>query len=713
MLNNLVNLKEPSVKIEGKSCEDEEVRQLWCKNQLIFKKLAEFNLPWIIRGQQCMDYLSGKIFDDTTRRIYEQVQRKICIEPLVLKNRMNTAVGRLLEARRKWKVTTEGYSNFDEIYPANIILTFIEKEIKEYNLLTKMMFNGCVTGYPQVLMFDHAVTSYEDPMAGLCGEVLPWKSVVMNKIEETDGSDLTDLVWIKRETRQELLDMHPDREDQIKEHYKDLMGGYGYGVSAYLIETSGVNAEESRYLDYDIMTGARNARSDGRLLSLRRLSIQKVNMEVAIKMGEYDETVDYQILPETWHKDRIGKWKFDHPDYRYKKEDVKILWFCKWTDCGLMLSNEAHFFQESDNKGNPIFPVALFVPQIIDGMPTGPGPDDRLLTLMKAIAETEFLHDIRTGSGDLFAYKTGTVVNHEDLPVELSVGNGIIQVNSQEVGGPIEEAISILKRTPNTAYGDYSNRVDGMLDNTDMMSPAMRGAPTSDRYAFKAQQSDIASSLTGYTIVAENMNGTIIRIKNLECMFIPYVFTEEQTIQLYIEDQNEEVELKVNEKNIGIDGKEVSITNNLSVIKWRARLEEGDDSPTARQREMNEMLIFWNTTAPVLIEADDSLMTLASVLMSMTGNRMAKHLGRVIADKAQVKAEQLSQQQLMQTMVDLESKRAKAMADKAKAKRSGFSFSITPEDLATVPGLYKILVDSDYLNPRENNMFQIPRRGEV
>jgi hypothetical protein len=702
-MRDIDNFKEADVTLDGKLSSDESVKKLWAKNELIFRNLAALNLPLIKTGKQCMDFALGKIFDDATRKTYEEVQNKICIEPRILKQRINAAVGRLMQARRKGKVVSEGTKDANEIYAANTLLKFIEKEIKEQFLITKMLFNGCITGYPQFLVLDQAVTAYNDPMCGAYATVLPWDSAVCNKLEHSDGEDLTDLIYICRKTKDELIDENPDREADIKDHFDRRME-HGYGASLDTVE--GLSIEDARNLSYDVITGASNFMVDGKLLCLNRFSIQKVSAEVAIK--EDDSVTDYQLLPPKWSVSRKAEWRKAHPEYKYVKKDTKIAWVSRWTSDGLTLMNEPHWFQETDNKGNPILPVSVFIPQIIDGMPTGPGPDDRLLVLMKAIAETEQLHDVRTGSGDVLAYKQGAIVNSDELPTELSIGNGIVQVDPDEVPGDIESAIKFMKRTPNTTYGEYSQRVDTMLDNTDGMSAAVRGNVVSDRVSGRSREADAAATAVGYSIIAENMNKTIERLKNLECMMIPYTFTQPQVVQVYDDDRGEELAMTVNETEYDANGDPSIVANDLTSCKWRWRLVEGDDSPTAKQAELNEMLIFWNTTAPVLIEADETLMTLASVLMSM-GNKMAQQVGRVIAQKAEVNAQQLSQQQMMETMATVAEKKAKADAETTKAKRAGFSFSITPDDLAQIPGLYKVLVDSQYIN--QNQMFQLPPPG--
>ena len=149
------------------------------------------------------------------------------------------------------------------------------------------------------------------------------------------------------------------------------------------------------------------------------------------------------------------------------------------------------------------------------------------------------------------------------------------------------------------------------------------------------------------------------------------------------------------------------MTNNLTDCKWRWRLVPGDDSPTAREAELKEMLLFWNTAAPTLIEADPTLGILASVLKSMS-NKTANKTGALIAEKAQVQAEQMNQQQMAQLMAELEEKKAKSDAETLKSMRSGFSFSVTPQDLAYIPGMYEMLTNGNYINTGNDNKFQLP-----
>ena len=713
--NDIESVYEPDVKIKGKTFEDENVRQLWAKQQLLFRKQAEFWLPLVQIGKSMCDYAHGNIFDATTRAQYERVQGKVCIEPRVLKKRINGLVGQVQKAKRSGKVITEGGSSAERVYFANLILKYFENKIKEQVLLNRMTFHGCLTGYPQALWFDKAVTPFGDMLGGIRASILPWDSVVYAPgFEDPAGSDNHEITRMVRKTKRQLIDENPDMEDEIKEFFRRSNRDEPFqNYSSLLDATDGLTAEDARFLNFDILNGLSHSKMDGRVLVFDRLCPVKVKANVAIaKTPTGDATTDYQVLPPDWSSERKDNWMGSHPDYAMRSKSVTLLWNVRWTQNGLVLKNELDWFQEFNDDGLPDLRAALFTPQIIDGMPSGPGPDIKHLILMKAIVETEFLHDIRTGSGDVFAYKKGAVVNAEDIPTELSIGDGILEIDPDVATGNIEEHVRFLRRTANTTYGDYSLRVDDQLDKTDLMHAGVLGQHAPQQSG-KAKNAEIAQVLIGYSFLAENYNQTFERIKNLECQLIPYAFTEEQILQCHDEDRQQDVPVQVNSSEYDLEGNEQRTpANDLTSAKWKWRLVDGDDSPTAREAELNEMLIFWNTTAPSLIDADETLSFLSSVLVSMS-NRTAKEVGRVIAEKANANAQAMSQQQLMQQMAELEESRAKAQSSIIKAERSGFSFSITPEDLSQFPGLYPMLVQSKYINPSNGNQFQHPQNPQT
>jgi len=56
----------------------------------------------------------------------------------------------------------------------------------------------------------------------------------------------------------------------------------------------------------------------------------------------------------------------------------------------------------------------------------------------------------------------------------------------------------------------------------------------------------------------------------------------------------------------------------------------------------------------------------------------------------------------------MEERKAKADAERLKAARAGFSFSVTPEDLVMYPGVYPMLVQGGYINRDSGNQFRLP-----
>jgi hypothetical protein len=712
-MREIDNIKESSITIEDKNWDDEDVRQLWAKNQMVFMDLTEFWRPLMVQGKKLMDYLHGDIFDSSVRAEYEEVYGKVPIEPRIMKGRINTLAGQIKNTLRSGKVTSEGGMSANELSTANLILKFFENEMDEEFLINEMLVNGLACCMPQCLWFDLAKTAYGNQMAGLVSDVLPWDSFVLEKFfKKANGEDVKTICRAMRQSKEEIIDENPNRKDAIKDHYKKM----GEEVYTDLLDTTtGLTATDARNLYYDILTGLRNTRIDGKQLVIERLSTLKVKQEIAVRMDTLEgKTVDYQMRPGTWEDEQWNRWKRDNSrDYTYIEKEVEVLWQSRWTGEGLMLQNKVHWFQEHDKRGKPILPIALFTPQIIDGVPTGPGADMKHKILMKAIAETEYLHDVRTGAGDILTYAEGGVVNYQDLNHELSSGGGIVVLDAEklkEFGGDMRKMIDFLKRTPNQSHKDYSEKIDRDLEQTDLISPSLMGAHA-PRQAAKAKQLEIGQALLGYSIITDNYNKSYMRIKNLECMLLPYVFTEEQTVQIQDDEQNELQTITINEKEYDLEGDGRVVANDLSSVHWRWRLVEGDDSPTQREAELKEMLIFWNTAAPSLIEADDSLMLLSSVLKSM-GNKTANKVGTLLEEKAKIKAEQMSQQEMAKLMAELEEKRAKIESEKIKAMRSGFSFSVTAEDLATDPGMYRILVESGYIN-EANNTFQLPQPAQM
>jgi len=704
-MRDLDNLNEADINIEGKSPFSEEALELYAKNQLTFDKFKEYWLPLYRQGKTCMDFMHGKIFDDATRHAYEEIQKKLCVEPRILKTRMNALAGHVTKGEKSGRVISEGGGDSEEDYRANVILKYLEQNLDLNHLLKQAVLAGVTTGFPQVFEY----TMSEDPMGnqeGLEVEWLKWDRVVVTPgFLKPDGSDIKEYIKFSRKTIAELKRENPEKKEEINEMYKNIKDRRS--ISSTISGVASLSIEDQRNLEISIEGSSSRSRADGRLLVYDRVFpvLKKVKAFVN-KSG--DSTIDFQQIPDNWDEKREKKWIEKNPEYEKIETEIPVLWHCRWTQEGLMLRNKQHWFQEYDRKGMPVLPIATYVPQIIDGVPSAPGPDDIPLVQMKAVAETEFLHDIRMGSGDILAFQDGAVKNAEDLPTELSISNGIVSLDETKVNGNISEYVQFLKRTPNTNYGDYAEKIERELDKTDLMHESMQGQHAPNQSG-KAKGMEISQAMLGYHMVVNNYNKTYERLKNLQCMMIPYAFTEEQTIQIWDEERQEQSEkIEVNKKEYDMNGNEVIVENDLTAAKWRWKLVDSEDSATAREQELNEMLMFWNTAAPPLIEADSSMEMLSSVLKSMS-NKMAKELGGVIAEKANARSQELSQQEMAKTMAEVQEKQASAQAKLESAEKAGFQFSITAEDLMKFPEIYNMLVDGGYINRNQGDQFQLPQ----
>ena len=125
------NIKEADIKIEGRTYDDEELRMLWGKNELIFRHLADFWRPLMVKGNTCFDYMHGIIFDAQRRHEYEKILGKIVIEPRLMKPRINSLVSQIMNMKRSGKIATEGGMSAQEVSIANLILKYFENKIDD------------------------------------------------------------------------------------------------------------------------------------------------------------------------------------------------------------------------------------------------------------------------------------------------------------------------------------------------------------------------------------------------------------------------------------------------------------------------------------------------------------------------------------------------------------------------------------------------------
>lgn len=139
-----------------------------------------------------------------------------------------------------------------------------------------------------------------------------------------------------------------------------------------------------------------------------------------------------------------------------------------------------------------------------------------------------------------------------------------------------------------------------------------------------------------------------------------------------------------------MDGNPVSVVNDVTSKRYKWKLNAVDDSPTAKQMQMEEAMVVINASAGPLISADQSGKFFARFLMAMP-NPLLKAAGREMAKDAQMQSEQQSQIEQQKTLQEAQVEMEKAKADVLRAEKQGKSVSITGEQLAQYPNLFNLL----------------------
>jgi hypothetical protein len=693
-LKSIYNIREDEVKIEGKAWDDDEVQKLVAKKIYQIKKMADYNEFLIDRGTSLYDQYEGDILTQEQRDVYELVEDKIVIEPPIMKSPIRALVGQAMKGRRSGQVTTEGgsYENpaasADESAVISLVMKDLELKTKEKYKVRDAIHDTMVAAYPTVLYFDKRGPTETNGEGKLSLSHLPWDSVLCGplKSKEVDGSDKREMAWFEHYTQAELEANWPDMVDQIRAHIEDGEGEADGSLLSSIKEWEGTETSETRNSIYNIVEAALGSLTNvnGFVPVCQHLFPIIRKEDVWVNMMSGDE-MDYIMRSPDWDDEKWEKYLADNPKYQGPYErSVVTLWMCVFTLSGLMLACEKHWFQEGGR-----LPASIWTAAIHRGRPTAPTVDMSPDAIANAVAEIEYLDDLRKGGGVLGVFKEGAMANPDTIPEEASKSFGVAFV-SKDFPGPVSEAFSEIRRQPNQNWKTYAEgRKTGMEENT-RLNEAVQGG-SAPRQAAIAKQLEITQALVVNAIYIDNVNMCWESHQNLKLSMLPYGYDEYQVLQVHDEETNEDKVVSINEpEGHDLEGLPTGIINDVSSKRYKWRLNPVDDSATAKQQYMNEAAVVMNSSAGPLIDADPSGKFFARFLQALP-NPFLNDAGKALAKDAQISGEQQSQAQQQQVMHDAQVELMKAQADMIRAEKEGKSFSITGEQLATYPNLFGVL----------------------
>ncbi len=688
-IQSVYNIREDEIEIKGKSWDDEKVRSLATKKILHFQKMIDANSFYFSRGKRFFNMFQGNILTDIQRETYETVEEKIVIEPPIMKAPIRSLVGQTIKSRRSGQIITEG-GNFDEesgsteeIETVNIILKDMEIKTGEKYKIRDAIHDCYVSCYANCLYFDKR--NPNEPGEGKYTlKHLPWNSVVFGpiKIQETDGSDIREMMWFEPRTQADLEENFPEMKSQIRSHLHDNKNKDNYLLSS-LLEWEGDYSAEYRDQLFDVVDNAVSSVNspNGYIPVVQHLFPIKRKEEVWLH--KWDDT-KFEVRPPEWSDERWSKWiEENQQNYFGPAERVVVtLWVTVFTLTGLVLSNKKHWFQE-----NGRLPASFWIADIINGRFSGPVGDMADDCLANCIGEIEYLDDLRKGSGSLIAIKEGTVTNVEDLPTEVSKATGFAFINKDFQGGA-GDAIQELKRTPNEHWKVWAEQRKGAMAEITRLNETMQGA-TAPRQAAIAKDVEITQALIVNAIYIDNVNRCWEYHQNLKCLLIPYGYNEWDVIEVKDDESGDELKTEVN-KPVGWDneGNVTHVENDLTAHRYRWKLNPVDDSPSAKIRSMQEALTVINAAAGPLLTKDPTGKLFARFLMAMDNDFLKKAGKEMVAD-VQMTSEQQSKVQEQESLREALVEMAKAKAELMKAEKQGVTLSFKAEDLVNFPKMFE------------------------
>jgi len=691
-MKSVYDITPAKIKIEGKSWQDDLLQQLAAREILIFHKCADYWRPLLERGRRLERYFMGDIFTPAQRAMYKH-NEQIPIESPIMKAPIRALVGQALKSRKSGQVVTESRSaneagdNQKEIETLNIVMKDIEVKSGEEYQIKEAMMSAFVSCYWNVLLFDKVKPSRNSNGARYKMAHLPWNSCIFGPLtaRQTDGSDIKEIFFFDYRSIADLIDNYPDMEKQITDHFlaKDNVDDK---LLSSIAQWEGTTTADERDTMYNVLSAAENARHDSQGLAQVVMHIYPVKQKQEVWINIFDDTgEDFEIRPPDWDDERWNLWvsqnsqKYAGP---YERE-VVTLWMTVFTTSGLVLANQAHWFQE-----NGMLPCSFWLGAMSANKPTGPMVDMNDEVLANCVAEIEYLDDLRKGSGRTLFVKEGAIKNVENLAEEVNRALGALIV-SKDFDKPLSEAFTEIVRKPNDNWKTYAEqRKSSMAENT-RINETMLGA-TAPRQSAIAKEAEISQALTVNATYIDNLNRSWDYHQNLKLKLIPYLYDTWEVIEVRDDKTGENMMVEVNApQEYDMEGNVTSVVNDLTAHRYRFKINPVDDSPTAKVRNIEDALTIINGAAGPLLQADPSGQMFATFLMSLDNPFLAE-TGSKLLQTSQASSQAASQKEDQKASLDQLVKVAKARADLLRAQKHGNMTTWNAEGMEDYPGLKQL-----------------------
>lgn len=653
---------------------------LWTKHMEKYVSRSRFWKPRLDIAKKCFEFETRNILTPQQRQKYWE-QDKWPIEPQEMRP-IIASLERMIERA----VPGSDITYEDETPPetsaspdtVKTVISWLKHRLKIHDTRKKTLHKGLVGGYPQCFWVDKSRNNYIiHGGLPITAFLRPWDSCLPSEYYMSeDGSDITDVVFLKDVTKNELYEKFPDRVPMHKEHIRKIGEDEGY-TERFKSSNNNDTSRDRSNLIFGQITEAKFNSIGGRYFAIESIfPIRKKRMAWI-----NTETLDFVIIPPDWDNEKQVDFEKIHPEFDLKEDiEVNVLWVVTITSDGFIWENREHWYQ-MDGK----LPAAWYIPDTVNNQPMGIGEDLLPYILLKTASKIEGLDQVRKGTGRVTAFEEGTVKNAQNIRKELSAAEGIIIAKR---GTPAKNVISTFNRTPNTTFLEYEDRIGNEMQKVHFIDKAAMGA-TINRQSAAAKDMQYDMALSPQTRYVDNYYSFNLQIENLLCDVIPIAIPKSFIIQIKDEFGQKKEPVEVNQ--VGFDGENdeaTIIANDLTNSRYRAIPIVGDDSMASRENQMHEFMDLLTAIGNQLFKLDPIFL---GQTFSMFPNKFAKEVSVFLVEYGE--RQQQAQNALREEELAIDDKRESRLqkTNMEKIRRPKVAFNLSPEDIQNAPESAKLM----------------------
>jgi hypothetical protein len=653
-----------------------------------YEIFSRFWAPRYSIAKKCNKYRRRDIFSQDQRDEYVYVYNKIPIEPQEMKQVINVLVGQIAQTVRGGAIEMEDSSppqNAASPAVYNVVIKQLENQLKLDRKKKGALREALYGGIPNWIWFDRERTA-EGLLGRLRATLLPWDSTLCSFLFlEDDGSDIDHLKRMMHKTQYDMFDEFPGRKELFLSHQKELRTNGEYLKSILGFDAS-MTSEDRSNMFFDRIVNGRHDAIAGNLFVIESVFTIHTKQEVQIN----EQTHDVVTLPPDWSEAQKMRWHNFHPEYSLTKIlDKKGLWVCTVDDSGFIWDNDFHWFQ-----CDGMLPAACYIPALEDKIPTGVGEDMLPYVLGIAVAETEGLAQVRTGTGDVTHVVEAALRHPSRLTHELSSEHGVVLYKKDAVTdlGGIDGAMKHEQRKPNETYFNYADRLRTQKREINNINPALIGTHTDPRQSQRAKINEITQTMIMHSTMIENYTDLNLRITQLLCNMIPYCMNEYQVIEIVDEFGKKVGPVEVNVPKFG-EGPDAAMTlvNDLTSGRYRVVAIATDDSPTSREREMREFQEMIAAVGNTLLQIDPGI--IASIWQDWP-NKYCRQAAEGLKQLAENRQQSQQQEKAAEAQADAAKEQARGAIEMEKIKRPRWNIRLDPRSLDEAPEGFRLMMNT-------------------